>query len=116
MVIVTTDNDERAFKADSWDVSADKTLAVFGNSKLVAQYAQGSWQAVHHAAADAHAASTDEDLAETAYTSYCAAVAWTSVGGERLPAWDKQSAALRIAWASAAAAVRVAVESAREGP
>ena len=47
MITVTHEGDfERTYRADTWDVSADKTLAVFDGPKLVAQYAPGGWQAV----------------------------------------------------------------------
>ena len=113
MITVTHEGDfERTYRADTWDVSADKTLAVFDGPKLVAQYAPGGWQAVHHASADLAAAATDADLGETAYLAYCASVGWKSFTGDKLPLWRDQQERLREAWTRAAAAVRAAVESA----
>ena len=112
MITVTTENAERTYRADSWITAPDKTLSVFDGEKLVAEYLPGGWQYVLNPAADAHAASTDEQLAEAAYIAYCASVGWKSFTGEKLPLWRDQQERLREAWTRAAAAVRAAVESA----
>ncbi len=47
-ITVVTENDERTFNADNWNVANDKTLTIgdSGSKEIVAEYAPGGWQYV----------------------------------------------------------------------
>ena len=112
MITVTTENAERTYRADRWQVDSDLALTLHQDTRRVASYAPNAWESVHCPDADLSTAATDADLGEAAYIAWCASVGWKDTIGEKLPPWRGQQERLREAWTRAAAAVRAAVESA----